>query len=78
MSLKIGGQIAIVAIKSAVAKTGNTALTPGKAVFSSKYRDEMTIPSNPIQGKNLFPKTLLGIKSKSAPIPSSQARVGSE
>jgi hypothetical protein len=62
----------------AVEATGSMALMPGKAVVSSKFKDATAIPMNPIHGKNLLFQTPCGIKSSSAPNPSSQALVGRE
>jgi hypothetical protein len=77
-SLKKRGHIEIDPINATVAATGNKALIPGKAVLSLKFTEEMTIAIAPNQGMNLFLQNDSGIKRRSAPNPSSHARVGKE
>ena len=78
MSLKKRGQIEIEPNNIAVEATGSKALIPGKAVVSSNNKTETVTPIAPIHGMNLFFHMRCGTKSRSAPKPNSQARVGSE
>ncbi|CAB4534110.1 unannotated protein [freshwater metagenome] len=79
----MGGHTAIAAIKTAVPTVGNKALYPGNAVLSEKAKTERTKRKAPAQTNkeefaDLREKKLFGTKRRSAPIPNSQARVGSE
>ena len=77
-SLNMGGHTGIEAINKAVAKTGRRAFRPGKAVLSLNLNDAVASAIKPIQGRMRCLNSLDGMKSNSAPIPSSQARVGRE
>ena len=65
-------------MRATVETTGNNALNPGKAVFSSNLKQAIPIPITPNHGIYLFFQKVSGMKSRSAPKPSSHARVGSE
>ena len=65
-------------ISATVDITGSRALIPGKAVFSSNLKQAIPIPITPNHGIYLFFQKVSGMKSRSAPKPSSHARVGSE
>ena len=77
-SLKNRGHCEIEPINIAVEITGSSALTPGNAVFSSNMSVATANPIAPSHGRNLLFKKAVGMKRRSAPIPSSHALVGSE
>ena len=65
-------------MRSAVPRTGKSALTPGNAVPSLKPNDATSSAIKPAHGSNRKVKIREGIKRRRAPIPNSQALVGSE
>jgi len=74
----MGGHFEILAISRAVPITGRRALIPGKAVLSLKLKEAISSAERPSHGKSRCLKIFVGRNKRSAPMPSYQARVGSE